>query len=139
MKSPSTNMKKIELLQKNFHNILIKDVWSDAKKEEISNKLKPSTHVDKTSPVMVPSEDEPNQKRPIIIKAQGGVPIPKIPDLEHKLTNINRPRVKGYCVECLKGKSKEKYKETMVKIRTYCPACPGGNWICDLCFKKTHV
>lgn len=56
----------------------------------------------------------------------------------HALVILKRTRVKGFCVECIKKKSDPHYKKTMKKIITYCPKCPGGNWICEQCFDETH-
>lgn len=64
--------------------------------------------------------------------------ILKLLSNNHALVNINRPRVKGFCVECIKKKSDPYYKKSMQKIRTFCPTCPGGNWICQPCFDEVH-
>lgn len=56
----------------------------------------------------------------------------------HSFVELNRTRVKGFCVECIKSKSDPNYKKTMQKIITYCPKCPGGTWICEPCFDKKH-
>ncbi|XP_031625158.1 modifier of mdg4-like isoform X31 [Contarinia nasturtii] len=58
----------------------------------------------------------------------------------HCLVLVKRPRVKGYCVECIKrNKDKRYYKKNLGKIITHCPQCPGGDWICNECFDRTHV
>lgn len=57
----------------------------------------------------------------------------------HSLVMVKRTRVKGYCVECIKRKSDPMYKKTMPKIITHCPMCPGGDWICEPCFDRTHA
>lgn len=56
----------------------------------------------------------------------------------HSFVQLNRTRVKGFCVECIKSKSDPNYKKTMQKIITYCPTCPGGTWICEPCFDEKH-
>lgn len=56
----------------------------------------------------------------------------------HSLVKISRVRLQGFCVECIKKKADPNYKKTMKKIVTYCPKCPGGNWICEPCFNDTH-
>lgn len=56
----------------------------------------------------------------------------------HSLVLLRRTRVKGFCVECIKKKSDPNYKKTMAKIITYCPACPGGIWLCEPCFDEKH-
>lgn len=56
----------------------------------------------------------------------------------HSLVQLNRVRLQGFCVECIKRKADRNYKKTMKKIITYCPKCPGGNWICEPCFNDTH-
>lgn len=58
---------------------------------------------------------------------------------KHQLITINRPRVKGFCVECIKKNQDPDYKSNMKRIRTYCPECPGGNWICEPCFIDYHT
>lgn len=58
---------------------------------------------------------------------------------KHKLITINRPRVKGFCVECIKKNQDPDYKSNMKRICTYCPECPGGNWICEPCFVDFHA
>lgn len=58
---------------------------------------------------------------------------------KHQLITINRPRVKGFCVECIKKNQDPHYKSNMIRIRTYCPECPGGNWICETCFVEYHT
>lgn len=57
----------------------------------------------------------------------------------HSLVMVKRTRVKGFCVECIKQKNDPKYKQHMEKIITHCPQCPGGNWICNDCFDRTHA
>lgn len=56
----------------------------------------------------------------------------------HSLVQLKRTRVKGFCVECIKRKGDPNFRKTMSKITTYCPKCPGGNWICTHCFEATH-
>lgn len=56
----------------------------------------------------------------------------------HKLILLKRPRVKGFCVECIRKKPDPLYKKTMTKIITFCMTCPGGNWICEKCFDEKH-
>lgn len=56
----------------------------------------------------------------------------------HSLVMVKRTRVKGFCVECIKRKNDPMYKQTMKKIITHCPQCPGGSWICEPCFDRTH-
>lgn len=57
----------------------------------------------------------------------------------HRLIELKRPRVKGFCVECIKRKSDPNFKQTMKKITTYCANCPGGTWICEKCFDEKHA
>jgi hypothetical protein len=57
----------------------------------------------------------------------------------HALVVINMPRLKGFCVDCIKRKNDPKYKQMLPKVRTYCPACPSGNWICEACFDERHL
>lgn len=57
----------------------------------------------------------------------------------HSLVMVKRTRVKGFCVECIKRKNDPNYKKSMVKIITMCPKCPGGSWICEPCFDRTHA
>lgn len=57
----------------------------------------------------------------------------------HRLILLKRPRVKGFCVECIMKKSDPNYKQSMIKITTYCATCPGGNWICEPCFNEKHT
>lgn len=57
----------------------------------------------------------------------------------HSLVMVKRTRVKGFCVECIKRKNDPMYKKTMAKIITHCPQCPGGSWICEPCFDRTHA
>lgn len=64
--------------------------------------------------------------------------ILKLLSNNHALVVINRPRVKGFCVECIKKKSDPYYKKTMIKVKTFCPTCPGGIWICESCFDEVH-
>ncbi|XP_037029102.1 modifier of mdg4 isoform X10 [Bradysia coprophila] len=59
-------------------------------------------------------------------------------DNGHALVMLKRTRVKGFCVECIKKSGDPAYKKTMTKIITYCPLCPGGNWICATCFDIVH-
>jgi hypothetical protein len=56
----------------------------------------------------------------------------------HALIVLNMPRLKGFCVDCIKKKNDPKFKEILPKLRTYCPACPSGNWICEACFDEKH-
>ncbi|KAJ6637807.1 hypothetical protein Bhyg_10538 [Pseudolycoriella hygida] len=56
----------------------------------------------------------------------------------HALVMLKRTRVKGFCVECIKKSGDIAYKKKMTKIITYCPKCPGGNWICASCFDHLH-
>lgn len=56
----------------------------------------------------------------------------------HALVILNRTRVKGFCVSCIKQKSDPNFKKTMTKITTFCPKCPGGIWICEQCFDDSH-
>lgn len=56
----------------------------------------------------------------------------------HLLISLNRVRVKGYCVECIKTTAGKEYKSVLQKITTYCPKCPGGNWVCEACFYSIH-
>ncbi len=57
---------------------------------------------------------------------------------DHAFCQINRSRVKGMCVNCIKKNYKVGEKPALIKIKTYCPVCPGGNWICEPCFDATH-
>lgn len=57
----------------------------------------------------------------------------------HSLVMVKRKRVKGHCVECIKQKNDPLYKKSMNKIITHCPQCPGGVWICEPCFDRTHA
>lgn len=56
----------------------------------------------------------------------------------HSLVLLKRNRVKGFCVECIKKNPSPTFKNSMPKIFTYCPKCPGGNWICEDCFDEKH-
>lgn len=56
----------------------------------------------------------------------------------HSLVQLNRVRLQGFCVECIKRNPDRNYKKTLKKIITYCPKCPGGGWICEPCFNDTH-
>ncbi|XP_003736317.3 modifier of mdg4-like isoform X11 [Drosophila pseudoobscura] len=51
----------------------------------------------------------------------------------HNFVLVGVPRMKGKCVNCLK-----KGKQGLLRIRTYCDACPGANWMCDACFDELH-
>lgn len=57
----------------------------------------------------------------------------------HALVHIRRARIRGFCVECIKRNPDPKYKKNMLKIYTYCPQCPGGNWICEKCYDEVHA
>lgn len=57
----------------------------------------------------------------------------------HSLVMVKRIRVKGFCVECIKKTKDPKYKSNLEKIITHCPKCPGGSWICEPCFDRTHA
>lgn len=46
---------------------------------------------------------------------------------------------KGFCVECIKQKNDPMYRKNLGKIITHCPQCPGGSWICEPCFDRTHM
>jgi hypothetical protein len=56
----------------------------------------------------------------------------------HALVVLKMTRLKGFCVECIKKKNDPMYKKNLGKIRTYCPACRSGNWICEPCFDEHH-
>lgn len=56
----------------------------------------------------------------------------------HSFCKVNRNRVKGQCVTCIKRNYVPNQKPDLKKIDTYCPTCQGGNWICEPCFDAEH-
>lgn len=78
----------------------------------------------------------------VIMRENLGVPaenVLKRTKSGHSLVMVKRTRVKGFCVECIKRKNDPMYKKHMSKIITHCPQCPGGVWICEECFDRTHA
>lgn len=57
---------------------------------------------------------------------------------DHAFCKLHRSRVKGMCVNCIKKSYKPGEKPALEKIRTYCPACQSGPWICEPCFDEVH-
>lgn len=56
----------------------------------------------------------------------------------HMFTKVDRPRSRGFCVECIKKNNDPDYRKTVSQIQTYCVDCISNNWICELCFKDLH-
>lgn len=57
---------------------------------------------------------------------------------DHILMRVNRPRSRGFCVECIRKSKNPEYRKTMVQIRTYCAGCSDTNWTCEPCFRDIH-
>lgn len=55
----------------------------------------------------------------------------------HCLNVVNRKRSFGLCVYCLKNPAVDKKK--LSKVNTFCTACPGSCWMCELCFDEMHI
>ncbi|XP_065372589.1 modifier of mdg4-like isoform X4 [Calliphora vicina] len=55
---------------------------------------------------------------------------------DHSLNVVNRKRLLGICVYCLRNPNVDKKK--LPKITSFCPKCPEGCWMCEPCFDKIH-
>ncbi|XP_073819441.1 modifier of mdg4-like isoform X8 [Musca autumnalis] len=55
----------------------------------------------------------------------------------HSLNVVIRKRCLGLCVYCLKKPGVN--KADLIKITTFCTACPGGCWMCEPCFDEIHL
>lgn len=110
-----------------------KNEWLHVGKEKLSGiktktnpqEILPSINVNKSTKDKLSSNINPDN---IIKHALDG----------HALVLLQRARVKGFCVSCIKSKSDPNFKKTMKKITTFCPKCPGGSWICEQCFDSSH-
>ncbi|XP_075152998.1 modifier of mdg4-like isoform X7 [Haematobia irritans] len=67
-----------------------------------------------------------NSPKQVLKEAPGG----------HTLNVVNRKRLLGLCVYCLKNPDID--KKELSKITTFCSACPGGCWMCEACFDEIH-
>ncbi|CAD7083880.1 unnamed protein product [Hermetia illucens] len=100
----------------------------DAKKQTSPQKLNPLEAIAFKKPIKLTNSLSSIPPENIICKASDG----------HMLVLLQMARLKGFCVECIKTSSCKNFKMKLMKISTFCPACPGGNWICQSCFKKLH-
>lgn len=55
---------------------------------------------------------------------------------DHTLNVVNRKRLMGLCVYCLRKPGADKKK--LQKITSFCPKCPEGCWMCEACFDEIH-
>lgn len=130
IKKSKSEIDLIEFQLANNYNSLKVDLnKTDKTQKRKFSQIQTSIDTKKETPITIVKQEKGIEKN-IIKKELTG----------HSLAVINRPRVKGFCVECIKkkGEKDQDYKKTMTKITTYCPGCPGGNWICELCFMQTH-
>lgn len=56
---------------------------------------------------------------------------------DHTLNVVNRKRLMGLCVYCLRKPGVDKKK--LQKITSFCPKCPEGCWMCEACFDEIHT
>uniref|UniRef100_A0A182PMY3 FLYWCH-type domain-containing protein n=1 Tax=Anopheles epiroticus TaxID=199890 RepID=A0A182PMY3_9DIPT len=56
----------------------------------------------------------------------------------HTLMKLVKPRVRGFCVSCIRKINDPEYKKKLDKIITYCSACPASEWSCVNCFDESH-
>lgn len=56
---------------------------------------------------------------------------------DHTLSIVNRKRLMGKCVYCLKKPKVDKKK--LPKVVSFCPKCPEGCWMCEACFDEIHM
>lgn len=82
---------------------------------------------------------EPQKDKPISISETENYMNPenivKTASNGHVLMLIKKSRLKGICVECLK---RSNGTGKFSKIISHCPQCPGGVWLCEPCFDRTH-
>ena len=56
---------------------------------------------------------------------------------DHTLSVVNRKRLMGKCVYCLRKPKVD--KKQLPKITSFCPKCPEGCWMCEACFDEIHI
>ncbi|XP_067618553.1 modifier of mdg4-like isoform X10 [Eurosta solidaginis] len=71
-------------------------------------------------------------------EVKSGEMVLKTSTNNHHLTKVNKPRMRGKCIYCLKNQNQDRNELTIPEIRTYCPKCPGSAWMCFHCFDKLH-
>ncbi|XP_005180544.1 modifier of mdg4 isoform X7 [Musca domestica] len=54
----------------------------------------------------------------------------------HCLNVVKRKRCMGLCVYCLK--KPDVNRKDLIKVTTFCTVCPGGCWMCEMCFDEMH-